>query len=89
MSSIRSAIADDEDEWYQLAQEANVSDMRWDVYSLEADHARLGFRTLGLTGARLKLHVRHEMELVALRRRHLQEQAEYDQYILLGQKFSR
>jgi len=67
MGDSRSAVADDEDSWYRLKENAGISQIRYDVYSPEAGYAKEGYR-LGFTGKLLESYIGHRQKLVELDR---------------------
>lgn len=86
MSSVISAIRDDEHSWYNLKKDADIMDCNWKLYSAEWDLARQGYNN-GLVGRQLKMFVRHEVEKRELSIKHKKEQAELNQLIALEQKY--
>ncbi len=84
MSSGQKAATDDEDDWYDLKQEAGVQDTNWQVYSDECRYAKEGYKSKGFTGARLKLFVKHAVEDQKVRERHAKEFHALEEVIKLG-----
>ena len=87
MGSIMSAINDDISDWEKLKRTAEITDVTWDVYSPEAAFASTGYKEAGYTGARLKLHVMHKMEINALKVKHMSEIDDFYRYEKLKEKF--
>lgn len=77
---------DDDDDWQTLKRTADISDVSWDVYSREADHAKYGYEKK-LTGGRLKMYVKHALELDKLKERQTKEIEEYEKFLKLKSKY--
>lgn len=76
MGDSRKAVLEDEDYWYDFKCQASIADVKWDVYSQEARYAKQGFEKHNLTGRRLKLFVKQQIEQNDLAEKHLREQEE-------------
>lgn len=87
MSDGISAWYDDVDEWTALCNDAGITDVRWDVYSNEAGHAREGYSKKNLRGAELKLYVKQALERDELRRKQQDEEEEHKLYLKLKKKY--
>lgn len=86
MGSVMSAIRDDEYEWGALQINAGIHDCGWKLYSIEWDLARQGFKA-GMSGKRLKLFVKQEIETRELSIKHKKELAELAHLEALEQKY--
>jgi len=73
MSCGQSACADDENDWYDFKKNYGITDVKWDVYSVEASVARKVGREQGFDGRTLKLLVQQELENRAMAQRHVAE----------------
>lgn len=63
MGSITSAIYDDEREWEHEKKNMGIPEVPWSPYARETVIARSAWKQLGYYGARLKLHVKHVIQL--------------------------
>lgn len=63
MGSSISAIYDDEREWEQEKKNMGIPEVQWSPYSRETRVAKTAWKQLGYYGARLKLHVKHAIQL--------------------------
>lgn len=63
MGSITSAIYDDEREWEQEKKNMGIPEVPWSPYSRETHVAKTTWKQLGFYGARLRLHVKHTIQL--------------------------
>lgn len=86
MSSICSAIHDDEDRWYDLKKLAGITN-NWDVYSKEASFAREAYTKLGYTKEILLKYVSLQMDLLKLQAEHRKSEDEYKLYLQLKKRF--
>lgn len=89
MGDMRSAIADDEDDWYDLKEKAKIQQMAWKVYSNQATFAKEGFNKHGYTGKTLIEYVDLKTKLIELDNRHSAEEKEYKEYLRLKKKFDK
>lgn len=80
---------EDQDDWEHLCKEADISDVRWDVYSVEAGYAEEGFRKKKLSGSELKLYVKQCLERDELKRRQQEEADEHRLYLKLKEKYDK
>jgi hypothetical protein len=87
MSDSRSKYYDDCGDWEDLCNLADIEDVKWTVYSVEAMHAERGFKEKKLTGDKLKLYVKHALERDALAIKQKKEEEEYELYLKLKTKF--
>ena len=80
---------DDLDEWAELCRTAGITDVNWDVYSKEAQHAREGYRKKKLRGGELKFYVKQALERDELDRKQQEEADEYQLYLRLKKKYDK
>ena len=83
-----SACADDASDWDNLASKAGIANTRWDCYSNEARFAKDGYRNHKHTGRRLKLYVRHQMELRDLKIKQAKDVADLEKLAELEAQFT-
>jgi hypothetical protein len=84
----KKAYDDDLESWIWFKKNADIEDAKWDVYSDEARFAEQGKRDHKYTGRRLKLHVKHCMEMQELRLKHEKEVQEFKILEELENKFA-
>jgi hypothetical protein len=87
MSSSMKAIYDDAADWTEFCQNHNLP-QEWKLYGQEYNLAYELYRIKGYTGKQLKLAIRHEQELNALRKRHSDEWNELTQLQKLEEKYA-
>ena len=87
MGNIFSAINDDEEEWCDFKAAAGIANLTGSCYSRVAVHAKEGFYTHGYVSARLKLFIKHMLEIDKLKEEQNKELKEYDDYIKYKAKF--
>lgn len=87
MGSIASAIYDDENDWYDFKKLAGITDLTDSVYSEAARFAKAGFYDNNYSGARLKLYIKHMLEVQNLKTQHAKELKEYEEYLNYKARF--
>lgn len=72
MGDSRSAIYDDECEWADFCRKYSLKDVKWDMYSREADIAKeFARRQKGtVTGQEIKLYVKYTMSCDTMIKEH-------------------
>lgn len=87
MGSITSAIADDEDEWYDFCMKVGIMEFMsmktWGCYSMQARWAREGYDQYKFTGAHLMEYIELAEKLQALVNSFQSRQKEYQEYLRL------
>jgi hypothetical protein len=87
MGDSRSAIADDEDDWYDFKVKTDITQVEWDVYSEQATAARNLHKQYKLKSHRLIDAVACMMSITALAKQQATEDSEYQEYLRLKKKF--
>lgn len=86
MGDMRSAIAEDEDDWDDLKKKANILNTTWKLYSKEHQLAKEGFDK-GYKGPLLVKYVGILMELDHLEKDKAKDMEEYALYQKLKRKY--
>jgi len=89
MGSSVSKYYDDCDDWEALKSAAKITDVNWDVYSVEARYAEKGYRDRDLKGDKLKRYVERSMLRDEQRQQRQKEREEYRLYLKLKKKYDK
>ena len=86
MGSMMSSIRDDEDDWNDFRRKTDAPS-NWDVYSREAQFAKMLHDAEGYVGRELRLLVRHRIEQDDLAIKQASEWKEFQQLETLRKKY--
>ena len=83
MSDMRSAIADDQDDWEYLKQRTGLQNVTWRVYSIESKYTKEGFERYKLKGTLLESFVQLMLQRDTLNEEEEEKKKEMELYFKL------